>query len=233
MKLKINNKIFDNNPGLQIGIVVVKGINNKGSHPDTKTMMKNIQEHVKSNNQSETLSENSKIASWRSAYKNFGAKPKKYKSSVETLYKMTLKGITLNPINKVVDIYNFISLKHMMPVGGDDIDNVDGDIELTYAQGDENFTRLNTDEVTNPKKGEVIYKDDKELLCRRWNWSECDKTKMTQDTKNVCLVIEALPPVTTKELNDAINELAMLITEYCGGESTVQILNLEKSKITV
>ena len=53
------------------------------------------------------------------------------------------------------------------------------------------------------------------------------------NTKNVCLVIEALPPVTEEELQDAITELASLITEYCGGESSTIILNQESSECTL
>ena len=144
---------------------------------------------------------------------------------------MTLKGIGLNPINKVVDIYNFISLKHMTPVGGDDLDKVEGDIELTYATGQESFTRLNSDETINPDSGEVIYKDDKEVLCRRWNWRECDKSKMTETTKNAALVIEGLPPFTKENIEEISKELAQLIEKYCGGEIQIFIVNKERSEI--
>src|SRR3989344_2939818 len=78
------------------------------------------------------------------------------------------------------NIYNYISIKHVIPVGGDDLDKIDGDLELTFAKGNEKFVQLNSSEIDHPKKEEVIYKDDKEVTCRRWNWRECDKSKMTE-----------------------------------------------------
>jgi lysyl-tRNA synthetase class 2 len=174
---------------------------------------------------SETLSQHPKIRAWRQAYSSFGAKPKKYKSSVESLYWLVLKGNELRSINKIVDIYNYISLKHLVPVGGDDTAKVDGDIRLKFARGDEPFTPLNSEEIETPKEGEVVYTDSKEVLCRRWNWRECDKTKMTEDTREALLVVEGLPPVTKEEMQKIIEELSTLISEYCSGETRTFILD--------
>jgi len=170
---------------------------------------------------------------WREAYRAFGAKPKKYTYSVENLYSMILEGVELRHINTVVDIYNYISLKHMIPVGGDDVDKIDGDIVLRLAKGDELFTRLNSDEVDHPKEGEVIYADDKEILCRRWNWRECDKSKMTEQTKNITLVVEGLAPVTQDQVKAIVDELSQLVTKFCGGDAVSHILNTYNKEIKI
>lgn len=225
MKFKIDPRIFETFPGLQIGIVVAKGIDNTGEDQELLDMLKQQQEHIRQNFEKETLSEKPPIGAWRKAFSTFGAKPKKYKCSVENLYRMTLEGIDLQHINKLVDLYNYISLKNIIPVGGDDIDKVEGDIFLTFAKGDEKFEQLNTKEIKHPKEGEVIYRDDKEVLCRRWNWRECDKTKMTEQTKNVTLVVEGLPPFTKEAVTYIINQLSELVKKHCGGETTTFILS--------
>ena len=161
----------------------------------------------------------------------FGAKPKKYKCSVENLYRMILDDIDLKHYSKLVDIYNYISLKYMIPVGGDDIDHVDGNITLKFAEGNEKFIQLNSLEESNPKEGEVVYCDDNEVLCRRWNWRECDKSKMTENTKNATLVVEALEPVSIDELNTILDEMSDNINQYCGGESKQFILTKENIEI--
>ena len=189
MKFKIDSKIFEKFPDLNIGIVTANGIDNKGNNENILNLIKEKVQEIKANFNTETLSQNPKIDAWRKAYSSFGAKPKKYKCSVENLYRMILEGIELRHINKVVDIYNYISIKNIIPVGGDDTDKIDGNITLKFAQGDEPFTELNSEETKNPKEGEVVYVDDKEVLCRRWNWRECDKSKMTEETKNVALVV--------------------------------------------
>ena len=137
---------------------------------------------------------------------------------------MILNGTQLRHINKIVDIYNYISIKHMVPVGGDDIDKVDGDIVLKFAEGDEPFTELNSEEIKNPRSGEVVYVDDKEVLCRRWNWRDCNKSKMTEESKNIALVIEVLPPVTKEKVEQIIEELGGLVQKLCGGEISTKIL---------
>jgi DNA/RNA-binding domain of Phe-tRNA-synthetase-like protein len=216
MRFTVNKEIFEKFPELRIGLVVAKGIDNKGSDPEIEKMLREIQGKIREKFNKETLSENPKINVWRKAYSLFGGKPKKYKCSVENLYRMVLDGIELKHINKVVDVYNYISLKHMVPLGGDDLDKVEGKIELKIAKGNEKFVQLNSEEVKNPNEGEVIYMDDKDVLCRRWNWRECDKSKMTENTKNVTIVVEGLPPVSEK-VEEIIKELSELVQKFCGG----------------
>jgi lysyl-tRNA synthetase class 2 len=144
---------------------------------------------------------------------------------------MTLKGIDLRHINTIVDVYNSISLRHMVPVGGDDVSRVEGDILLTFAKGDEAFRPLNSEETELVKQGEVIYRDSVEVLCRRWNWRECDKTKMTELTTDVVLVVEGLPPVTRDDVQGILADLALLVERYCGGDLKSAILDVNHSEI--
>ncbi len=233
MKFKIDDSIFQQFPSLNIGIVVARGIDNTGESPDILSMLSKQSDTIKSKFDLETLKEVPRINAWREAYTAFGAKPKKYTCSVENLYRMILEGVHLRHINKIVDIYNYISLKHMVPVGGDDIDKIDGDIILRFAKGDENFIRLNSDEIDHPKEGEVVYTDDKEVLCRRWNWRECDKSKMTEQTKNITLVVEGLSPVSKGNMQPIVEELSQLIKNFCGGEISIHILNGENKEIEI
>lgn len=233
MKFRIDSKIFEKFHGLNIGMVIVKNIDNTGSSEEVLTLIKEKEKEIRDKFNRETLSENPKINAWRQAFSSFGAKPKKYKCSVENLYRMILEGIDLKHINKIVDIYNYISIKNMIPVGGDDTDKVDGRVVLKFAAGNETFVELNSDEVKNPKEGEIVYMDDKEVLCRRWNWRECNKSKMTEETKNVALVVEGLPPFAKEEVESIIKELSELVVEYCGGETKTIILNKSNSEIEI
>lgn len=233
MKLKIDAKIFEKFPELKLGAVTARNIDNHGVSDEIMQLIREKEREIRENYDTETLSQHPKINSWRGAYSSFGAKPKKYKSSVEGLYRMILKGLDLRHINKIVDLFNYISIKYMIPAGGDDMAKVDGDITLKFAVGDEPFTALNSKEKGIAKEGEVVYADSKEVLCRRWNWRESDKTKMTEKTKDVILVVEALPPVTKEELDEVEEELKRLITKYCGGEIRTAILDDGKREIEV
>lgn len=231
MKLTIDNKIFEQFPTLTLGVVVAKNINNSGQNSAVLDLLRGQMDTVRSSYQLDSLAAEPKMMAWRQAFDTFGAKSKKYQCSVENLYRMILEGVELRHINTVVDIYNYISLKYAVPVGGDDTDKVDGDIRLCLADGTEPFIRLNSEEVDHPKPAEVIYRDSKEVLCRRWNWRECDKSKMTEQTRNIILVIEGLAPTTRSEVETAAAELSALLGEYCGGQSKVSILDADSPAI--
>lgn len=230
---KIEEEVFSLFPDLVVGWVVAKGINNNGKSNNLRGLIQEVQERIRGCFVTETLSQHPKIQAWRGAYSAFGAKPKKYKSSVESLFRMTLKGIELKPINRIVDIYNYISLKHIIPAGGDDLDKVEGNISLARAQGNEVFVPLNSEISDIVNSGEVVYKDRSEILCRRWNWRECNKTKMTSDTKNVLLVVEGLLPFDRLSVQPVLQELGQLVKEGCGGKIQTGILDITSREFTI
>ena len=233
MKLSINSKVIEKFPGLVLGVVVARDIDNTGVDEAVIAKLRGKEVEIRANLSRDTLSDVPKISSWQRAYSSFGAKPKKYKSSIENLLRMILEGREIRHINKLVDIYNYVSIANTIPVGGDDLDKVDGDINLTLAEGDERFIELNSDEVKSPKAGEVIYIDGKDVLCRRWNWRECNKSKMTEATRNAILVIEGLAPVSQDDISKVIDELSEMIKTSCGGEIETYILTNSNSSVNI
>jgi len=226
MKFKIDHKIFEKFSGLTIGVVICKNLNNSGTQEEVQKEIRTQENNIRGKYNIETLSQIPKIDVWRKTYSAFGAKPKENKSSVENLYRLVLQGVNLRHINKLVDLYNLISIKNMVPVGGEDINKIQGDVILTFAEPNESTVLLLGDkEPRSPHAGEVIYKDNISAICRRWNWREADRTKFTEDTKNCFLVIEGLPPVTTQEIENATKELKELVQKFCGGNITYKILN--------
>jgi len=233
MNIAISDKILSKFPKLNVGIVVVKGIDNTGKNREIDKLLKEIEEYIKLNFVAEDLAKHKLISPWRVVYSEFGAKPSKYHSSVEAMMRRILKGNTLPQISKLVDLYNYLSLKHLVPMGADDIDKVFGDIQLTFAQGNEKFTPLGETKTEHPDKGEVIYRDDNRVLCRRWNWRDCDETKITEKTKNAVLYIEGIPPITKSKLIEACKELVDLIKTFFKGEAKYYILNKSKNSVEI
>ena len=92
------------------------------------------------------------------------------------------------------------------------------------AKGGEPFTTLGSREEAHAQEGEIIYRDDVEVLCKAWNWRECDKSKITEESKNVSLVIEGLEHTRPGEIVKALKELNALIQKYCGGKQSFIIL---------
>lgn len=112
-------------------------------------------QHLESN----TISQNEVVAVWREAYQKFKTK-KGARCSIENLLKRVLKGNPVGSITPSVDIYNTVSLTHALPVGGEDIDAMDGDIRLGITEGGDAFRPLGEEEDAPTLEGELCYRDD-------------------------------------------------------------------------
>ncbi len=217
--LLVSGEIFRSFPDAVLGVIVFRDIDNRGENPEIISMLRTEEAQTVQRFASVPVNEHPHIAPWREVYRKFGAKPKDYPSSVENLVRRVSKGHQLRHINSLVDLYNTVSLRHIVPVGGEDLDKIEGNIELTFAAANEPaVTLLGEPEARSPKPGEVIYKDDIGAICRRWNWKEADRTKFTENTVHGFLVIEGLSPVGQSLVEHAIDELFELVRSYCGGE---------------
>jgi DNA/RNA-binding domain of Phe-tRNA-synthetase-like protein len=229
--LRVTDEIFARYPEVVLAVVTAHGIDNSGAVDPAAAearlaALRHEERQVRAALAGSQVADHPRIAPWREAYRLFGAKPKDYPSSIENLVRRVLKGAAVPAINPLVDLYNTISLRHLVPVGGEDLDRVEGDVRLTLATGDEPPVRLlGEPEARPPKPGEVIYADDLGILCRRWNWKEAERTKLTAATRRAFLVIEGLPPVGAELVERAARELAALVRTSCGGEVEVRILD--------
>src|SRR5512140_782422 len=77
------------------------------------------------------------IAAWREAYRAFGAKPQRTRSSVEALTRRAEGG--LPRVDRLTDLYNAVSVLHQLPVGGEDLSRYCGAPQLIRATGAETF----------------------------------------------------------------------------------------------
>jgi DNA/RNA-binding domain of Phe-tRNA-synthetase-like protein len=229
VKLAVTADVFDLYPELAIGVLAARGLDNRASDEEARDLeerLRSAQESLRLRLGAGALAENPRIRCWREAYRAFGAKPKDNPSSIENLARRTAKGEALRHINKLVDLYNVVSLSHFVPAGGEDLDRVEGDVFLTRASASEpKVALLGESEARSPKPGEVIYKDSRSAICRRWNWKEAERTKLTEGTRNAVLVIEAIPPITRDELLAACRDLAGHVREGCRGDVREVVLD--------
>jgi lysyl-tRNA synthetase class 2 len=232
--LRVTHDIFTHFPDVTLGVVIAHEIDNANPRPEVISLLRQEEAHILEQFASSQINAHPHIATWREAYRKFGAKPKDYPSSIENLVRRVVKGGTLPHINTLVDVYNAISLRYLVPVGGEDLDKIKGEVVLTFATANEAPVRLLGEaEERPPRLNEVIYKDDISAICRRWNWKEADRTKFTEHTKHAFLVIEGLSPVDRSLIEQAVNELARLVKQYCGGQVTTGTIHKENPQLVL
>jgi DNA/RNA-binding domain of Phe-tRNA-synthetase-like protein len=226
--LRVSEDIFRAFPDALIGVAAFSGVDNAGESAEVTAALRAEEDRAAAAFAGAAIPEHPRIAPWRAAYRAFGAKPKDHPSSIENIVRRVSKGGRLPHINKLVDLYNVVSLRHVVPVGGEDLAAVEGDVALAFAGENEPAVRLLGEPMElarSPKPGEVIYKDRVGALCRRWNWKEAERTKLTEATRDGFLVVEALPPVMRAELVAALADLAQMIGSHCGGAVRTAILD--------
>lgn len=167
------------------------------------------------------------LAAWQDAYKAFGAKPARTPSSAEALRKRVSKDGALNSANAIVDIYNALSLRFAVPVGGENIDAYVGPPRLVCATGGEPFDTVRNGEphTEGVDAGEVVWRDDRGVTCRRWNWRQGVRTRIEDQTTAVWFVFERLDPMPISALNDAAGELIESLTRLSPGAQFEQVLS--------
>ncbi len=231
MKFSIDEKIFEKWPEVVIGALVINGFNNHGSDDRILKLLRDQENKTQQDLASLEMGQIPEVATWRQIHKDFGSDPRDFPSSIEALLRRARGGKQLPQINKLVDLYNYFSLKYKVPAGAEDIDKISGDVALTFATGTESGKYLGSDDIDACFEGEVIYKDDEGFICRRWNWREADRTKIDENTKNALLVFEAAPPTTKETLDSLLAEAADLSAKYLGGKQTSFTLSKDNPQI--
>ena len=150
------------------------------------------------------------LASWREAYKAFGAKPQRTPCSAEALWRRLQRDGTLASINAIVDLYNAVSVTYAVPVGGEDLSAYAGPPRLVRAVGNESFetTRDGQSALEMVEAGEVVWRDDERVTCRRWNWRQTPGTRISVATTDIWFVLERLEPMPIEALLQAGESIA-------------------------
>ena len=154
-------------------------------------------------------------------FSRFGAKPKRYPCSAEALAARVLKGGELPRINALVDLYNAVSVRHLIPVGGEDLDRLEGPLRLTIADGDERVRRAGG---ATPNPGEVVWRDDAGVTCRRWNWRQGTRTRLTEGSTRAFFVFDRLAALPREALDRATAELEAGVGGALAGAATRRIV---------
>ena len=110
---------------------------------------------------SETVLEAPAVKEWRNAFQRFGVKPSKFRSSIEQLFRRALKQEIIETSLPLVNLYCYVSLIEMVPMGAYDVEKVDGDIVVRLPRREWLFIRTMVESFAGP--GTIAMRH--ELLC--------------------------------------------------------------------
>src|SRR5712691_188060 len=163
-----------------------------GITPDATVEIERYYAVARSRLDGRTESELPEIGSWRRTFGRMGMKPTQYRCAAESLLRRFRKEGSLPSLHPLVDVCNAISLAFATPVAVFDVAAIDGDLEVRYAAGDEDYLTF-SGEREHPDAGEVVFADQAGLAhARRWTNRQSGRSAVSASTASVLIVAEAL-----------------------------------------
>jgi DNA/RNA-binding domain of Phe-tRNA-synthetase-like protein len=207
--VEIDPRIWELRPDFVVTVVRARGLSNGPSDDSSTSLLRRAEQAAREALNGAEPVALPHISAWRDAYRAFGAKAQRTPCSAEALLKRAVGGEGLPAINRLVDLYNAVSVEFALPVGGEDLARTAGASRLTLATGAEPFDTVRSGEsvVEHPAAGEVVWLDDAGVTCRRWNWRQCARTRLTEESTDAYFVLERLEPLPLPTLAQAAESL--------------------------
>jgi DNA/RNA-binding domain of Phe-tRNA-synthetase-like protein len=201
-------------PGHEVFLIAAEGLDGGASDDYSRSL---LEESCTYASQHELLS-HPHVNAWRTAFRSFGANPTRTRHSFESLLRRVDNG-GVPAINRLVDIYNAVSIRYALPVGGEDLAAIVGVPRLVRAIGDEIFDTVDhgKEVIEHPEPGEVIWRDDAGVTCRRWSYRQCIRTRLTESSSDVLFILERLDGLTDSEFSAASSELLQHLRDSSPG----------------
>lgn len=213
----IDPAVLQLRPDYRALLLAVDGIEPGASDAASEAMLVAAEEEARRLLADTAVEDLPHVAAWREAYRAFGAKPQRTRNSLEALVRRTAAS-GLPRVNRLTDLYNSISVRLQVPLGGEDLDRYSGPPRLVRAIGTEPFDTTADGEtvVEHPDAGEVVWCDDAGVTCRRWNWRQAQRTQLHDGTRAALFIVDALAPMDDAALAAVGDELEARVRELGG-----------------
>ncbi len=223
-------------PRFQVAFAVVRGVRTTvGPCPNIENLMAEAEHAAGALLDGQEIAELPEILAWRTAYRAFGSKKTSYRNSCEALLRRLRNGAPLPRVLPLVDLYNALSVKYLVPAGADDLAQLAPPMAFRYARPGDSFLDLARDPPADdpPFAGEVVYADQEKCLCRRWNWRQDARSRIRPETRDAAFVIQTLAPDGAERLAAAAEELAGIAAKDLGAACEWTIASTAQPEIAV
>ncbi|MEM3163355.1 MAG: phenylalanine--tRNA ligase beta subunit-related protein [Desulfurococcaceae archaeon] len=166
------------------------------------------------------LSENYMVKVYRKYLWRIGIDPTRQRPSHEAILRKVLKSRTFPQINAVVDAGNFISLKHLVPIGIYDLKKISAKVVVRLSTSGEIFHPIGSSTALSLPSGRPVLADHEKIIhlfpSRDSAASSVDLR--TTEVLAIAAGVEGVPVTTVKE---ALKELESVLTKYTYAKEVV------------
>jgi len=232
MQFIVEPEIFDRFPNMCLAVVVAHGIDNQANRPEIKERWQETWAEAAAKAAAYgNAQSHPHVQLWRERFREQGISGKQFPSSIEALLRRALKSNYPFQINPLVDFYNTISLRYIVPAGGFDLDQIHGPLELRLSRSGDTFMALDEDLPQAVPPGEVAYADGQTILTRHFVWRQAKTALITQSTQSVFLVSEVLGELESGPAEKVLNDLSAGLQKYFDVTPSRFLVNKQNSII--
>lgn len=151
------------------------------------------------------------VQAWRRVFSSMGHKPTQYRSAGEALLRRLRIDGDLPSILPIIDLCNATSVAFAVPIAVFDLDHIEGDLTVRYADGSEVFETFGG-ETEHPAEHEVIFADAAgRAHARRWAHKQARTSAARAESTEILIVSEAMHE-------------GALVTQIALGETLIRLL---------
>ena len=157
-----------------------------------------------------------------------GLKATQYRCASESLLRRLRRDDDLPRVHPLVDVCNAISAAYAIPVAALDVSRIDGDLEVRYATGNEDYLSFGG-EHEHPAPGEVTFADAAgNAHARRWTNRQSGRSAVSAGTTTALIVTEALHDTAAADIARVTAALAGAL-----GATSVSVLTRDAPRFTI
>lgn len=216
MKVQLDLSVSERLPRFSLGILHYSGASVSDSPKMLQGRINYFVEGLRLEHDLSRLTEIEGIREWRTAFKQAGIDPSRYRPSSEALLRRLLQGNPFFWINSAVDVNNFFSVLHALPFGIYDQNHLAGDLICRIGHNDDRYEGLNGREVH--MEGKLLLADETGAFGSPIVDSK--RTCVTEKARDLLQVIFFHEHLSSQKKDEIIGSVGRMFTEINGGEIT-------------
>jgi DNA/RNA-binding domain of Phe-tRNA-synthetase-like protein len=217
MALAIDPRLADRFPGLRVAIGYIDGVKVQRNDADLQEFKNEVLAEVKKKYNLESLKDVAVFRAYRDFFWKVGIDPTKIRPAAEALIRRILGGKQIPTINTVVDSYNMASIKTEIALAAFNRDELKGALLMRAAEKGERFLGIGMNQPMELNGGEVVITDEEKLVAV-YPYRDAERSKVSETTRNLMILVCGVPGIDERLLNDAGKVAQDLVTRFCGGE---------------
>lgn len=218
MKFTVEREVLD--LGLKVIGITITNIDNKTKTQKFLNFKDKAYKALKQKYQDFDIETDLILKGFHELHKKLNIKRRKNTPISENILKRFLKEEKLSDANKLITLYNIVTLDSRLSIGMHDMDKIYGSVSLKIAGANEKYTSVNG-EIKTLNQNQYVYIDKKDIIYKL-EVSQNPKTIVSENTKNIFITIQGNEATSAEYLMEVASEIIDLITTYCDG--TAQII---------